>query len=95
MRVGVKYCGNCNPHLRMSMVLQAVTERMPSVQPVGWEEAACETLLILCGCPTGCAKPPAFDGPTVFVTSHTVNHAPVAGPELVGKIMSALRELTP
>jgi len=90
MKMCVKFCGNCNPHAHMPSVLQAVAGQVPSVELVPWDQADYEILLILCGCPAGCAQQPAFAGRTVFVTSRTVDHWPVAEQELVGKVLDAI-----
>ena len=90
MKIGVKYCGNCNPHVPMPSVLQGLVERVPAAEFVPWDSPGCGVLLVLCGCPNGCAQPPAFSGQTVFVTSQTVDHWPVAEADLVETVGVAL-----
>jgi hypothetical protein len=91
LRIGVKFCGNCNPHVDTAEVPRSLASLDPDLAFVSWDQGGYEVLLVLCGCPAGCAKPPAFGGPMVFVTSRAIDHWPVDRPEWVERIAAALK----
>ena len=55
-RVGVKYCGGCNPTYdrvkRVEVLMGALKDR---IEVVSYEEAPFDLLLIVNGCPKACA----------------------------------------
>ena len=65
---------------------------MPKIKFVNWEKEK-DALLMLNGCPVGCATRPDFKGATVFIAGQTVNGKAVRGEELVERITGALKEL--
>lgn len=90
MRVGVKFCGNCNPHCDMPALLAGLSARMPDVVFVGWNDGNFDVLLVLNGCPAACATRPAFAGPVILVSSDSVDFWPVTPDGLPDAIQAAL-----
>lgn len=90
MRVGIKFCGNCNPHKDMPKLLRSLILLAAEIQFVRWQEQPFDVLLILCGCPVDCASRPEFDGPCVVVTSESVDRCLVSDDELPVRTIAAL-----
>lgn len=65
MRVGVKYCGGCNPRYdRTGLVARLKAELGGDVR---WESAAAaaeqpDVILVVCGCTVACADHRQLDG---------------------------------
>lgn len=56
-RVGVKYCGGCNPRFDRGELARKLRERYPQLE---WENAKSgvfyDLLVVLCGCSAECAS---------------------------------------
>lgn len=89
MKVGVKFCGNCNPHVDMPELVQDMAAKAPGITFVRWDDEY-DILLILGGCPADCASRPPFGGPIVVATSEAVDRWPVAKAGLPAAILAAL-----
>ncbi len=94
MRVGVKFCGNCNPLVDMGAVLRQLTTPSGDVRFVSWSEDDYVALLVLNGCSRDCASRPAFAGPVIVATDTTVDRWPVDREQLPAAIMAAVRART-
>ena len=93
MRIGVKFCGNCNPHLKTGNLLRELEQAEKEAEFVRWDDpGSYDVLLILNGCQVGCAAKPDFGGPSVVVTSESVQRWPVTGAELRDAVLHALKE---
>ena len=91
MRVGVKFCGNCNPLVDMGAVLQELSALSSDVTFVPWNNGNYIVLLVLSSCSRDCATRPAFAGPVIEVADLTVDRWPVAAEQLPAAIMAAIR----
>lgn len=89
LRVGVKYCGHCNPVVDTPGLLAHIKARRPEWEWVTWKQAE-DGPLILCGCPKACATPPSFDGPTVLVAGDTLNGQRYNMAELADQVIQML-----
>jgi len=93
MRVGVKFCGNCNPCVDAPALVKELGLTLTEYEFVRWNDPdGYEVLLILNSCPVGCATKPVFDGPCIIATSESVQRWPVPKCELgaaVGKLLKA------
>ena len=94
MEIGVKFCGNCQPHYDAALMLQALHEALPQhiIAPmihIGRPDA----LLVLNGCASACAGLPAFDGPVVIVAPDSVDYRPVSGQKLFDAVVSRLSQM--
>lgn len=57
-KIGVKYCGGCNPHIDRGLLVEKVRERLDE-QPVvftGFQEEDLDLLFLVSGCGTGCVE---------------------------------------
>jgi hypothetical protein len=91
-KVGVKFCGNCNPHINTAFLLEQLKSAAEDIKFVCWEKGGYDILLLLNSCPVGCVTPPEFKGPLVVVTSDSVNYLPIAFEKIMSEILRALRE---
>jgi hypothetical protein len=73
IKVGVKFCGHCNPTSDGPEIVKAAAALSGSLEFVPWEDGGKELLLIISGCPNDCASMPVFDGPVVHVANNVLN----------------------
>ena len=90
MKVGVKFCGNCNPQRDMPELLNLLSIVTEKIRFVRWQEPPFEILLILSGCPVDCATRPEFFGPCIVVTNESVDRCLVPADELPARILEAM-----
>lgn len=94
MRVGVKFCGNCNPRINMPELAGTLAAAAAEARFVRWDDqSGYDILLVLNSCQVGCATRPPFKGPCVFVTSESVDRWPVYEHQLVATVLHALNNL--
>ena len=67
MRIGVKYCGGCNPRYDRT----ALVARLKQKRPDDWVEPASpgvcyDEFWVVCGCPVQCADLEGLEGRTVL-----------------------------
>jgi hypothetical protein len=91
MRVGVKFCGNCNPLADLRAVMQELSAQANDVAFVAWDDDEYDVLLILSSCSRDCATRPAFAGPLIEATDASINGWPVATADLPAAILAILR----
>jgi sulfite reductase beta subunit-like hemoprotein len=59
VKVALKYCGSCNPHVDLSRIarhLAKVAEERGGFQLVPLPEDDIDVVVILCGCPRACGN---------------------------------------
>jgi hypothetical protein len=71
-RIGVKFCGNCQPRRDMPALYQALC-RARDLVFVSWSDPAYDMLLILQACDAACATIPDFAGPKVEVIASSLD----------------------
>ena len=91
MRVGVKFCGNCNPLIDTAAVLQELKAQADDVVFVPWDEGSYDVLLVLSSCSKDCATRPAFAGPVIEVADTSIDRWPVTATRLPAAILTVLR----
>jgi len=96
-KVGVKYCGGCNPVIDRKRVLEGVQE-LVFRDGIGFVPAAdpeAVTVLILSGCPADCATRPGIQPPAgwVVVAGETVQHRAVPEEQIPATVAEFLRLL--
>jgi hypothetical protein len=80
LKVGLKYCGHCQPQRHMPDLARKLLERLPGIAFVPWEgPASCEHLLILSACPASCAHENFF--PQNVLGCDSFNYLPYAREE--------------
>ena len=92
LRVGLKYCGNCNPSFDMPELVEVISERAKWISFVKWDRLDYDLLLVLSSCSRDCASQPVLSCPVVRVTSETVNYWPVSQKELPDRILNVLEQ---
>lgn len=50
MRVGVKYCGGCNPHYDRLVIERKLREEFPEVEVVRGDDPEVDVVAVVCGC---------------------------------------------
>lgn len=91
--VGVKFCGNCNPHVDTPNLLKQLISQSEEMSFISWEENKYDLLLILSSCPIDCATRPDFSGPTVVISGSMVNRVQVPKNLLINTLLELLNEL--
>lgn len=75
MKVGVKFCGGCNPRYDRRSVLNRLLEDCPALcWSYAKPEEAYDVLLVLCGCPSRCADVSAFHAETVLTVAEPADY---------------------
>jgi hypothetical protein len=90
MKVGVKFCGNCNPQLDMVALKKWLELSAPEVTFVHWEDKGYEVLLLLSSCPVDCTSRPDFAGSMIQVTSELVDQSFFGRNELPGAVLKVI-----
>lgn len=55
MRIGLKYCGGCNPNYERSSIVKRAREEYPHILFELWDpDEEYETVLVICGCLEEC-----------------------------------------
>lgn len=93
MKIAVKFCGHCAPHMDMwefSRQLQA-SLRGTEFSYLSAGETNADILLVLNACQVGCADIPSFSGTVIMVTPGEVDYWPVP-PE--GLLSEVIRKIT-
>lgn len=92
MRVGVKFCGNCNPRFDAPELIKSLAN-IEECKFVRWDDlSGYEVLLVFSSCQVGCATRPSFEGPCIVATSESVQRRPVQEHEIPAALMKLLRE---
>lgn len=77
MRVGVKFCGNCNPVVDTVKVLKSVKELLSGVEFVkaglGDQDEVVDVILSLSGCSVGCASKEGREAAVIAVAGERVD----------------------
>ncbi len=100
MRIGLKYCGSCNPRIDLSRIGDLVLEQ---ARGLGWElvpsaqVAEADILVLLCGCPRTCIDSGELRQrakQTVLVAGERLGWQPVAEEELPSAIVKTIKGLS-
>ncbi len=92
MRIGVKFCGNCNPRLDTPELVRLLATESGELEFVRWDDRnGYAVLLVLNSCQIGCATFPNFAGPCIVVTNECVQHYPVREADMPAAIVNAIR----
>lgn len=91
MKVGVKFCGNCNPQLDMISLKKWLEISTPEISFVRWEDEGYDVLLLLSSCPADCTTRPDFAGPMIRVTSELIDQSSFGRHELPGAVLKVIQ----
>ena len=68
LKVGIKYCGGCNPDYDRVALFKSIEERLKGqAQFVSTHEADINLILAVEGCRTACADLSSFDGKKIRI----------------------------
>jgi hypothetical protein len=92
LRIAVKFCGNCNPHIAGGKILCDLKEKIKQdrCMELVSKEAFPEVLLVISGCPVDCAQRPPGFFQEILVAGETVNLYPCRQEEISGEIFKLL-----
>lgn len=89
LRIGVKFCGNCNPQLDTRALFS-------ELQKYGvfesWRTPPYDALLIISGCVSDCAERPVFSGRVIVVAGYTVDRVEIKKEDLLKVLREKLNE---
>lgn len=84
MKIGIKYCGGCNPRYDRTREVKKLMKNFPdetfTYHP---EDEPCDVLLFVCGCQTGCAAQSDLKAQKTF---------PIRSPREAVKVTKELKE---
>ena len=66
IRIGVKYCGGCNPTYDRVQLVEIVKKKLSGLAEVVGADEDIDLVLAIQGCETACADLSAFQGMHVF-----------------------------
>lgn len=69
MKIGLKYCGGCNPRFERSSIAALLRRDFPAAEIVSVLHGPADMTAIICGCPSACASADALAGPVFTLTS--------------------------
>lgn len=75
-KIGVKFCGSCNPQIDTKEMYLEINRMLTDAELVPWNEAEGTDLLVICGCPVNCAQRPNGILKEVTIAGKTVNYSP-------------------
>ena len=69
-RIGLKYCGGCNPQYDRVQAVMSIKKRLEDrVELVSYEDRDAEGTLVVAGCPTACVYLKPFEGRSIWVVT--------------------------
>ena len=68
MKIGLKYCGGCNPRFERASIAALLRRDFPGAEIVSVLHDPAEISVIICGCPSACASADALAGPVFTLT---------------------------
>ncbi len=77
-RVGIKYCGGCNPRYDRPDFVRRLAEACPGASFVPARPGGQERLLVVCGCTARCADLTGLDAPLGRLTVCSAQDFPLA-----------------
>ena len=90
LRVGIKYCGNCNPTIDGPALVKKLREIMSETEFLPYEHPCKDVLLVVSACSADCATRPQPPGPEVVVAGRSVNFISCEENTLPAAVRSAL-----
>ena len=80
LKVGVKFCGNCNPQISAKKLLKEIKQEIiradRAVEFLPWDCLDIDLLIVLSACPVDCAKRPDGDLEELNIAGETINRIP-------------------
>lgn len=92
MKVGVKFCGFCNPDFDAAALLEQLKSLTPGVEYVRYSDTGARITLYLSGCSKDCAAREEIKEPKIIVGGAKVNYKAVPMAELATRISVELNK---
>jgi len=77
IRIGVKFCGNCNPLIACKKLFQEIKKEILKadlyIEFSSWESPNIDLLLVISGCPVDCATRPDQKITEIVVAGETID----------------------
>jgi len=91
IRVGVKFCGHCNPHIEGEALLESAAASDGQIDFVSWSDPAKSALLVISCCPSDCVEQPEYGGVVVHVAGNSLDGKPLPANEKGAAVVSTIR----
>jgi len=88
-KIGLKYCGNCNPVIDYSLITQ-LKEKLKDYQFSHWEDPDLDRLLVISGCPRNCATMPEVGVPIVSIAGYTLDSWDVPKEQFLDRLVQLI-----
>ena len=101
VRIALKYCGSCNPHIDISGTGDSLKEAFrkdDSLSLVSPEDSNIGVIVILCGCARACGATEEIRNRaprSIVVAGQAIDMTPVAEKDIRAEIIRKLRQQTP
>jgi hypothetical protein len=92
LKIGVKFCGNCNPHINTVELFEKLKNYYKEAEFVKWDDKGYDLLIVFNSCPVRCACHPDFSGPKIIVDNNSINYEPVLTERLLDEIMKTINK---
>jgi len=98
-KIGVKFCGGCNPQINRSRIYKELRQQFPERCGLIQSEPTdlWDVGILLCGCPVACADADEVRGKAhnwVLVGGNTVDYYPVDESRIVETILEKCKALS-
>jgi hypothetical protein len=94
IKIGIKFCGNCNPHIDTVELSEMLKNYFKEIQFVNWDAGDYSILLVLNSCTVGCATHPNFSGPKIITKNDSINYESVLPEDLFKELVKKINEYT-
>lgn len=96
MDIFVKYCGGCNCQIDRSKIIKDVESLLKTGDRLTTDVSAApfDAGILVCGCPTACARKPELDALTgrwVVIAGKTVDARDLPEDELAGAVVEKVK----
>ncbi len=94
MKVSIKFCGHCAPHMDMWELSKQLQAALSDVEfsYYAMDPSPADVLLILNACRVGCATRPPFEGRVILVTPDEVDYVSVPPGELLTELIKKITQ---
>ena len=93
LKVGVKFCGNCNPHVSTGDIYRKIKDKVKNMDGfhlVPKDTPGLDVLIVLSGCPADCAERPPGEYQEIVAAGETVNRVGCTVGEIEVKVLDQL-----
>ena len=96
-KIGVKFCGNCNPQIDTKAVYlrvkNLIMRQKNDVELCSWDTPGVYNLLVICGCTVNCASRPHDVITEVTIAGETVNALQCKNEDLPIEAVRAIKKI--